>query len=113
MSDDNTNDPWAGIRQSGPSKYFHFDEPGDSVEGVITAKRVGMSYEREACPEIDIRTEAGTTSTVTAGQAQLKRLILEADPSVGDTISILYTRDEQGSRGFPMKCFTVEVEPGA
>lgn len=104
--------PWDDIPRGGGGTYFKFESPGDSVKGTVTRIGKGTDFDDRPCPEFDLQREDGTTVTISAGQAQLKRLILDALPGVGDTVVIVYTHDERTPKGGSMKCFDVAVKAG-
>lgn len=107
-----TDDIWDDIPRGGGS-YFKFESPGDSVKGTLTRKGRGSDFDGNPCPEFDLELEDGSTVTISAGQAMLKRLCLEQAPGVGDTVAIVYTKDERTPKGGAMKCFELAVKPGA
>ena len=102
--------PWDDIPRGGGA-YFKFESPGDSVKGTVTRIGKGTTFSGDPCPEFDLETDDGIV-TVSAGQAQLKRLILEALPSIGDTVVIVYTHNEKTAQGGEMKCFDVACKAG-
>ena len=103
--------PWDDIPRGGGA-YFKFESTGDSVKGTVTRIGRGTTFAGDPCPEFDLDTGDGIV-TISAGQAQLKRLILEALPGIGDTVVIVYTHDEKTAQGGSMKCFDVAVKKGA
>lgn len=107
-----SDDPWSNLPRGG-GDYFKFNDVGDSVAGTMTAKRAGTDFNGNPCPELDIETGDGETVTLSAAQAQLKRLLMDANPQVGDRLSIVYTHDEKTTKGSNMKCFDVAIKAGA
>lgn len=103
--------PWDDIPRSGGT-FFKFESPGDSVKGVVSRIGKGSDFDDKPCPEFDLDLDDGTTVTISAGQAQLKRKVMELLPSVGDTVVIVYTSDERTPKGGSMKCFDVAVKAG-
>lgn len=111
MGTEPTNDPWAGITAGGGGDYLKWETVGQSVIGTITAKRAGTDFNGHPCPQMDINTDDGETVTLNAGQAQLKALILDANPQVGDRIAITFSGEEKVEKGMK-KVFDVAVKAG-
>lgn len=103
--------PWSDIPRGGGA-YFKFESPGDSVKGTVSRIGKGSDFDGNPCPEFDLDLEDGSTVTISAGQAQLKRKVMELLPGVGDTVVIVYTQDERTPKGGSMKCFDVAVKAG-
>ena len=104
-------DPWENM-SAGGGDYHKFETVGETLVGAITAKRAGTDFNGNPCPEFDMHLDDDTDVTVSAGQAMLKRLVLETNPQVGDRIAISYTHDEKTTKGSAMKCFDVAVKAG-
>lgn len=92
----------------GASEFVKFADKGDTVTGTITNIRVGNDFNGNPCPVLDLDTGNGSR-TVTAGQANLKSQIVQLRPSVGDTITITYDRDEKAEKGMK-KVFAIKVD---
>ena len=93
------------------SNYQKFENVGDNLVGTITRIGKGTDMNGNPVPELDVTTADGDETTVSAGQAMLKRLLLDALPKVGDRIAITFTGTEQQGRG-TMKVFEVAVKAG-
>ena len=111
----NNNNKKAGITMSdiqwdefGASEFVKFATVGDTVAGKITNIRIGQDFNGNPCPVLDLETKTGSR-TVTAGQANLKSQIVQLRPSVGDSISITYDRDEKAEKGMK-KVFAIKVD---
>ena len=92
----------------GASEIVKFGAVGDTIAGKITNIRIGQDFNGNPCPVLDLDTGNGSR-TVTAGQANLKSQIVQLRPSVGDSISITYDRDEKAEKGMK-KVFAIKVD---
>jgi len=90
------------------SDYIKFETPGDNVSGIIVAIRAHKFDDGNVVPQIILNTDEGE-KTVTAGQMQLKALLAEKRPNVGDTITITFMEVEKRSGGKTLKKFDVQV----
>lgn len=90
------------------SDYIKFENPGDTASGTITAIRAHKFDDGNVVPQIILNTTDGE-KTVTAGQMQLKALLAEKRPNVGDHITITFTEIEKRSGGKTLKKFDVQV----
>lgn len=94
--------------QFGASEFVKFANTGDTISGKINNIRVGQDFNGNPCPILDLDTASGNR-TVTAGQANLKSQIVQLRPSVGDTITITYDRDEKAEKGMK-KVFAIKLD---
>lgn len=92
--------------------YIKFDTEGTSVTGTILAMSIHEFEGGTRAPKLILETEQGE-KTLTAGQVQLKKLLAEKKPDIGDTITITYVRSEKRMGGKTLKHFTVEVNQPA
>ena len=90
------------------SDYLKFENPGDTASVTIVAIRAHKFDDGNVVPQIILNTADGE-KTVTAGQMQLKALLAEKRPNVGDTITITFTEVEKRSGGKTLKKFDVQV----
>lgn len=104
-----STDPWASIPASG-GNYIKWDQPGKTIVGTVTSKSVGTDLQGQPCPQLGIRTDDGDDHTLSASQAALKSMILEAAPNVGDRIAVKYVGDEKRDGGKTLKRFEVQVK---
>jgi hypothetical protein len=103
-----TSDPWDGL----PSGNFvKWEEVGEEIVGDVIGKGVGEDFNGHDCPQLVIRNDDAEEVTLTAGQAQLKAKLLEANPNVGDRIKVKYTGTEKADKG-DKKLFEVTVKRG-
>ena len=92
--------------------FVRFEQDGDTVEGDVTAVEMGTDAVGNPCPQVALRDDNGADRIVTASQAQLKALLREMRPAVGDRLHITKTHDEATGPGrHPKKCFTVSHTP--
>jgi hypothetical protein len=94
------------------SDYIKFENPGDNATGTIVAIRAHKFDDGNVVPQIILNTADGE-KTVTAGQMQLKALLAEKRPNVGDTITLTFTEIEKRSGGKTLKKFDVQVGAAA
>lgn len=90
------------------SDYIKFENPGDTTTGTIVAIRAHKFDDGNVVPQIILNTADGE-KTVTAGQMQLKAMLADKRPNVGDTITITFTEIEKRSGGKTLKKFDVQV----
>ena len=90
------------------SDYIKFENPGDTASGTIVAIRAHKFDDGNVVPQIILNTADGE-KTVTAGQMQLKAMLADKRPNVGDTITITFTEVEKRSGGKTLKKFDVQV----
>jgi len=90
------------------SDYIKFENPGDKVAGTIVAIRAHKFDDGNVVPQIILNTHDGE-KTVTAGQMQLKAMLADKRPNVGDHITIVFTEIEKRSGGKTLKKFDVQV----
>jgi hypothetical protein len=85
---------------------------GDQIAGEVTNVRIA-DFGAEKSPELWVRTDSGEEVSVLASQTNLKRLLAQHRPNIGDRIAIVYKGDGQSSKaGFsPPKLFDVAVKP--
>jgi hypothetical protein len=94
------------------SDYIKFENPGDIASGTIVAIRAHKFDDGNVVPQIILNTADGE-KTVTAGQMQLKAMLAEKRPNVGDQITITFTEVEKRSGGKTLKKFDVQVGASA
>jgi hypothetical protein len=90
------------------SDYIKFENPGDTASGTIVAIRAHKFDDGNVVPQIILNTADGE-KTVTAGQMQLKAMLADKRPNVGDHITITFTEVEKRSGGKTLKKFDVQV----
>jgi hypothetical protein len=90
------------------SDYIKFENPGDTAAGTIVAIRAHKFDDGNVVPQIILNTADGE-KTVTAGQMQLKAMLADKRPNVGDHITITFTEVEKRSGGKTLKKFDVQV----
>ena len=90
------------------SDYIKFENPGDTAKGVIVAIRAHKFEDGNVVPQIILNTAEGE-KTLTAGQLQLKAMLAEKRPNVGDHITIVFTEIEKRSGGKTLKKFDVQI----
>jgi hypothetical protein len=90
------------------SDYIKFETPGDNATGTIVAIRAHKFDDGNVVPQIILNTADGE-KIVTAGQMQLKAMLAEKRPNVGDHIKITFTEVEKRSGGKTLKKFDVQV----
>ncbi|CAB5216887.1 hypothetical protein UFOVP199_2 [uncultured Caudovirales phage] len=90
------------------SDFIKFENPGDTVTGTVVSIRAHQFDDGKVVPQIILNTADGER-TVTAGQVQLKALLADKRPEVGDTLTITHTEIEKRSGGKTLKHFTVAV----
>lgn len=105
-----TEHAWAGLATS--DGFAKWTEPGDSVKGKVVEVGVGQDLNGNDAPQILVEEADGNVVTITASQAQLRSKLLEARPSVGDTIAVMFTDVEKRAGGKTLKCFDVAVKAG-
>lgn len=81
---------------------------GDRISGIITTIRVATMPDGNKYPSLTVDV-AGDKFEVLASQSQLLRLMAEAKPNVGDTITIVHTRLEKLAGNKTLKHFEIEV----
>ena len=88
--------------------FVKFLNVGDSVIGTITAIRkqrfIADNGEASYAPQLDLTTDDGEEVTLTAGQWQLKKLLVEKRPEVGQRIRVVHTGKSGRS-----KLFTLDI----
>lgn len=104
-----SDDAWAGLPNG---NYQKWENPGDSIAGDVIGKGVGQDVNGADVPQLVILRDDGEEITVTAGQAQLRAKLMEANPNVGDRCKIEYTRSEDRGGGKTLKHFEVNVKRG-
>jgi len=72
------------------SDYIKFENPGDTASGTIVAIRAHKFDDGNVVPQIILNTADGE-KTVTAGQMQLKAMLADKRPNVGDCREIVGT----------------------
>ena len=102
---------WDNAEMQVNSDYIKFENPGDSVTGVITAVGLHRWDDGTSSPQITLDVD-GETKTVTAGQVGLKALLAEKRPEVGETLTVTFTGIEKRAGGKTLKKWTVDVERG-
>lgn len=91
---------------------FKFKAIGDKAVGeVYYVRTTDFGGTADKVPEIWIRTDDGAELGVAASQVNLRRLLCQHRPAVGDRIAIVYTGDATSTKaGFsPAKLFDVVV----
>lgn len=93
---------------------FYFDRPGDQIAGVVLAlEEEGPA--KDPIPRLVLQAD-GKIRVVLASQERLKVALQDAEPVVGDQLTIVYTGDaDKAAQGMTRaKLFTVEVRrPGS
>jgi len=90
------------------SDYVKFNEPGDHVQGVITAVQIHRWDDGSACPKVLLIDDAtGEETSFTAGQYRLKAALSEQRPGEGDHIAVTYKGEIKLSGGKSAKDFDV------
>lgn len=99
---------------TGGGTFHKWEEPGESVEGIIVSFTVdgGTDYNGNPCPELVLRTDYGDV-TITAGQASLRRICeRNADHLKRDhKAKVTYRENLDTGKGNPAKLFKVQVSP--
>jgi len=93
-------------------EFVKFENPGDSVSGVINAVRAHRFDDGSVAPQLLLTDDSGEERTVTAGQVRLKAELAAQRPEAGDHIVITLTQEEKRSGGKTLKHFTVVVTRG-
>jgi hypothetical protein len=91
---------------------FKFRNKGDRVAGeVYYIRTTDFGGTADKVPEIWIRADDGTEWGVAASQVNLRRLLCQHRPAVGDRIAIVYSGDATSTKaGFsPAKQFDVAL----
>ena len=90
------------------------EEVGDHVKGKVVAITVVESQMNpgQKHPAVSLQTVDGDDVVVYGSQAQLRRLLAEHEPTVGDTLAVVYTGTEKTKKGHDMKTFDVAVTRG-
>lgn len=92
--------------------YIKWTEPGQVVEGVVTAVRVS-TFKDKTYPELDIETPQGKR-TISANQASLKRQLADDPPAIGEYLQVEYLGEGEAKSGqSPIKNFRVTVTHGS
>lgn len=96
---------------AGSDEYFKFNEIGDSVAGEVVTVTVKQWQDGKESPQLLLKLDDGTTTTVTAGPVMLQRALAEQRPRPGDRVAIAYTGvgEAQPGRSAP-KLFDVAVK---
>lgn len=90
------------------SDFIKFENPGDSVTGTVVSVRAHQFDDGKVVPQIILNTADGER-TVTAGQVQLKALLADKRPEIGEVLTITHTEVEKRSGGKTLKHFTVSI----
>lgn len=90
--------------------FLKLENEGDSFEGKIKALRTKTWDDGSKCPEILLVQPDGSEATWSAGQVQAKRKLAELRPEVGDTIRVVYTRQERRTGGKTLKHLDIQVD---
>jgi len=98
-------------RQTGDFNKWKPETEGDKITGVVKSVRIATMPDGNKYPSLAIVVD-GVDFDVLASQVQLLRLLAEKKPTVGDTITIEYTRLEKLTAGKTMKHFNVTVVAG-
>lgn len=91
---------------------FKFRNKNDTVVGeVYYVRTTDFGGTAEKVPEIWVRLDDGTEVGVAASQVNLRRLLCQHRPEVGDRIAIVYTGDATSAKAgqSPAKLFDVVV----
>lgn len=111
MSSPNWDDP--DLKLGGD--YFAFNTLNDEIVGVIakvTLKDDTMRSKKVV--DLTFTLDDGTEKTVTAGQYDLARQVLDLRPAVGARMSIKWARTEPSGKASPKKLFDIKYRaPGA
>jgi len=100
---------WDEFRQA--DDRFKFETPGDAIAGTITGLRVATMPDNTRIPQLTIKRDDGTESSVLASQSQLQRKLAALDPQAGQRIAISFTHVEQLQGGKTMKHFDIALKP--
>src|SRR5690349_14505679 len=83
--------------------FVKFENPGDSIAGVINAVRAHRFDDGKVAPQILLTTDDGEEKTITAGQVRLKIALAEQRPEAGDHLTITLTNVEKRAGGKTLK----------
>lgn len=89
--------------------FVRFESVGDSVTGTITGITTHAFEPGKPVPQLFLSTADGDR-TLTASQVQLKALLVELRPEVGDVITVTHTKVEKRDGGKTLKHFDVKRE---
>lgn len=106
------------------------DSPGQVVTGEVIDYNAtgGQDFSGATCPQITLRLlepcssfnkagersdfQVGETVTITAGQANLRRGMLAAQPAIGDVLRVTHSGNAKTANG-TAKIFSLEIARGA
>jgi hypothetical protein len=71
--------------------YVEFNAVGDSVTGTITSITAKVWPDGKISPQLDLRQDDGTETTLTASWVYLIKALKEEAPNVGDRIKVTLT----------------------
>jgi len=94
------------------SDYIKFEQPGDTVTGVVLGVEAHKWDDGSVSPKLILDCD-GVEKSLTAGQVRLKAALAEKRPKVGDSITITLTEIEKRSGGKTLKHFDVTVGAAA
>jgi hypothetical protein len=107
---------WGEFGGSADGQYpekFRFNEPGDSLAGIVRDVRIATMPDGSRLPNLEIEDANGTTWSVLAGPVGLQRALSAQRPATGDKISVLFTSfgEPKPGKSAP-KLFDVQVKRG-
>jgi hypothetical protein len=104
---------WSEYERPSGGEFLRWkpETEGDAIEGAITSIRIATMPDGNRYPSLTINSN-GDNYDVLASQTQLLRLLAEKKPSVGDKISIKFTRTEKLAGNKTLKHFEVTVAKG-
>ncbi len=94
------------------SEYVKFENPGDTIAGIVRAVQVHRWDDGTACPKLVIETDDGDEKALTASQMRLKAILAEQRPEAGDHIVVTFSSVEKRPGGKTLKHFDVTVTRG-
>lgn len=102
--------------QADEVSFIKLEKVGDSCEGII-AKIERQTFtdedgDKKVVPKLTLRYADGTDHTLTAGQVQLRRKLVEARPDVGDYLKVTLTQIQPLGGGRKLKHIDVVHKPG-
>jgi hypothetical protein len=107
---------WGEFAGNADGQYpdkFRFNEPGDSIAGIVRDVRIATMPDGTRLPSLEIEDTNGTTWSVLAGPVGLQRALATHRPATGDTIAIVFTGNGEAKPGKSApKLFDVVVKRG-
>ena len=94
--------------------FMKWEDVGDCVEGRILDFDLdgGRDFDQQPCPQLTVETDRGVI-VISAGQANLKRLLTERSPKLieGHGVKVTYSGTYTTKQGGTGKEFTLGVTP--